>query len=66
MQTCFFALCGVIPKEQATERIKAFIQKAYGGRGEIVVQKNYAAVDQALAQADGSGRGARLRAELHG
>jgi pyruvate-ferredoxin/flavodoxin oxidoreductase len=49
MQTCFFALCGVIPKEQAIEQIKAFIQKAYGGRGEIVVQKNYAAVDQALA-----------------
>jgi pyruvate-ferredoxin/flavodoxin oxidoreductase len=49
MQTCFFALSGVIPKERAIEQIKASIQKAYGGRGEIVVQKNYAAVDQALA-----------------
>jgi pyruvate-ferredoxin/flavodoxin oxidoreductase len=49
MQTCFFALCGVIPKQQAIDKIKAFIQKAYGGRGEVVVQKNYAAVDQALA-----------------
>ncbi len=48
MQTCFFALSGVIPKDEATAQIKAFIQKAYGGRGEIVVQKNYAAVDQAL------------------
>jgi pyruvate-ferredoxin/flavodoxin oxidoreductase len=49
MQTCFFALCGVMPKEQAIERIKASIQKTYGGRGEVVVQKNFAAVDQALA-----------------
>jgi pyruvate-ferredoxin/flavodoxin oxidoreductase len=48
MQTCFFGLCGVIPKEQAIEQIKAFIKKAYGGRGEVVVQKNFAAVDQAL------------------
>jgi pyruvate-ferredoxin/flavodoxin oxidoreductase len=49
MQTCFFALSGVIPRDEAIAQIKAFIQKAYGGRGEIVVQKNYAAVDQSLA-----------------
>ena len=49
MQTCFFALCGVIPKDDAIEQIKAFIQKGYGGRGEFVVQKNFAAVDQSLA-----------------
>lgn len=49
MQTCFFALSGVLPKQEALERIKAFIKKAYGGRGEIVVKKNYEAVDQALA-----------------
>jgi pyruvate-ferredoxin/flavodoxin oxidoreductase len=49
MQTCFFALCGVIPKDDAIDHIKAFIQKAYGGRGEVVVQKNFAAVDQSLA-----------------
>ena len=49
MQTCFFALSGVLPREEAIAAIKRAIQKTYGKRGEAVVRKNYEAVDQALA-----------------
>ena len=48
MQTCFFAISGVLPREEAIEAIKYAIKKTYGKRGESVVQKNYAAVDAAL------------------
>ncbi|MFO7943762.1 MAG: pyruvate:ferredoxin (flavodoxin) oxidoreductase [Anaerolineales bacterium] len=48
MQTCFFAISGVLPRDQAIEEIKKAIRKSYGKRGEAVVQKNFAAVDQAL------------------
>ncbi len=49
MQTCFFAISGVLPREEAIEQIKKAIKKTYGKRGEEVVQKNYAAVDETLA-----------------
>jgi pyruvate-ferredoxin/flavodoxin oxidoreductase len=49
MQTCFFALSGVLPREQAIPKIKDFIRKTYGKRGEPVVRQNFAAVDAALA-----------------
>jgi pyruvate-ferredoxin/flavodoxin oxidoreductase len=49
MQTCFFAISGILPKDQAIEEIKKSIKKTYGKRGEAVVQQNYAAVDAALA-----------------
>jgi pyruvate-ferredoxin/flavodoxin oxidoreductase len=49
MQTCFFAISGVLPREEAIEQIKKSIYKTYGKRGEAVVAKNYAAVDHALA-----------------
>lgn len=48
MQTCFFAISGVLPKDEAIARIKDSIKKAYGKKGEEVVQKNYDAVDHAL------------------
>jgi pyruvate-ferredoxin/flavodoxin oxidoreductase len=48
MQTCFFAISGVLPKDQAIEEIKVMIQKSYGKKGEDVVKMNFAAVDQAL------------------
>ena len=48
MQTCFFAISGVLPREEAIAKIKEAIKKTYGKRGEAVVQKNYAAVDAAL------------------
>ena len=49
MQTCFFAISGVLPREEAIEQIKKAIKKTYGKRGDAVVQKNFAAVDHALA-----------------
>jgi pyruvate-ferredoxin/flavodoxin oxidoreductase len=49
MQTCFFAISGILPREQAIEQIKKAIKKTYGKRGEAVVKKNYEAVDQTLA-----------------
>ena len=48
MQTCFFAISGILPKDQAIEEIKKSIKKTYGKRGEAVVKQNYAAVDSAL------------------
>ncbi len=49
MQTCFFAISGVLPKDEAIEKIKYAIEKTYGKRGKSVVQQNYAAVDASLA-----------------
>ncbi len=49
MQTCFFALSGVLPRDEAIAQIKKAIQKTYGKRGEAVVQRNFAAVDATLA-----------------
>ncbi|HEX3748417.1 MAG TPA: pyruvate:ferredoxin (flavodoxin) oxidoreductase [Bryobacteraceae bacterium] len=48
MQTCFFAISGVLPKAEAIDAIKHSIEKTYGKRGESVVKKNFAAVDAAL------------------
>jgi pyruvate-ferredoxin/flavodoxin oxidoreductase len=49
MQTCFFAISGVLPRDEAIEQIKKSIKKTYGKRGESVVQRNFAAVDSSLA-----------------
>jgi pyruvate-ferredoxin/flavodoxin oxidoreductase len=48
MQTCFFAISGVLDKEVAVEKIKTSIRKTYGRRGEMVLRQNFAAVDAAL------------------
>ncbi len=48
MQTCFFAISNILPREQAIAEIKHAIKKTYGKRGEAVVQKNFEAVDQTL------------------
>jgi len=48
MQTCFFAISGVLPREQAIAEIKHSIEKTYGKRGDAVVKKNFDAVDQTL------------------
>ena len=50
MQVCFFAISGVLPKDEAIGRIKDAVKKTYGKRGEAVVKKNYAAIDSALDQ----------------
>ncbi len=49
LQTCFFALSGVLPVEEAIAAIKAAIEKSYGRKGEEMVRRNFAAVDGALA-----------------
>jgi pyruvate-ferredoxin/flavodoxin oxidoreductase len=49
MQTCFFAISGVLPRVEAIAKIKEAIQKTYGKRGEAVVRQNFAAVDATLA-----------------
>ncbi len=48
MQTCFFAISGILPKDEAIEQIKKAIKKTYGAKGEEIVKKNFAAVDQTL------------------
>ena len=49
MQTCFFAISRVLPREEAIARIKEAIEKTYGRKGQEVVRRNFAAVDQTLA-----------------
>jgi pyruvate-ferredoxin/flavodoxin oxidoreductase len=49
MQTCFFAISGVLPKDEAIEAIKKSIKKTYGSKGEEIVRKNFEAVDTTLA-----------------
>jgi pyruvate-ferredoxin/flavodoxin oxidoreductase len=49
MQTCFFAISGILPPADAIAAIKKAIQQTYGNRGEAVLKKNFDAVDQALA-----------------
>jgi pyruvate-ferredoxin/flavodoxin oxidoreductase len=48
MQTCFFAISGVLPRDEAIAAIKQAIEKTYGKRGEVIVRKNFAAVDATL------------------
>jgi pyruvate-ferredoxin/flavodoxin oxidoreductase len=48
MQPCFFALSGVLPREEATAALKAAIEEAYGKRGPAVVERNHAAIERAL------------------
>jgi pyruvate-ferredoxin/flavodoxin oxidoreductase len=49
MQTCFFAISGVLPREEAIAAIKRSIRKTYGRKGETVVEQNFVAVDKTLA-----------------
>ncbi len=48
MQTCFFAISGVLPRDKAIDKIKQAIRKTYGKKGEEVVRKNFEAVDRTL------------------
>lgn len=49
MQTCFFAISGVLPRDKAIDKIKYSIKKSYMRKGEEVVRKNFEAVDNTLA-----------------
>ncbi len=48
MQACFFALSGVLPRDEAIDQIKKAIEKTYKSKGQAVVDQNFAAVDAAL------------------
>ena len=49
MQTCFFYLSGILPQDEAIQAIKTTIKKTYGKKGDEIVEMNYHAVDQAVA-----------------
>ncbi len=49
MQTCFFAISGILPSEEAIAKIKAAAEKTYGKKGAAVVEKNYQAIDASVA-----------------
>lgn len=49
MQTCFFAISGVLPKDEAIQQIKKAIEKTYYKKGKAVIEQNFNAVDQTLA-----------------
>jgi pyruvate-ferredoxin/flavodoxin oxidoreductase len=49
MQTCFFAISGVLPREDAIAAIKRSIEKTYGKKGEDIIKQNFNAVDKTLA-----------------
>ncbi|QSZ42672.1 pyruvate:ferredoxin (flavodoxin) oxidoreductase [Sulfurimonas aquatica] len=48
MQTCFFAISNILPKEEAIEKIKNSIEKSYSSKGKKIVEMNYIAVDNTL------------------
>jgi pyruvate-ferredoxin/flavodoxin oxidoreductase len=50
MQPCFFQLAGILPAEQAIDRIKAFVEKTYAKRGPAVIARNFDAIDRSLAR----------------
>ncbi len=49
MQTCFFAISGILPKDEAIAKIKAAAEKTYGKKGPAVVKQNFMAIDASLA-----------------
>ncbi len=49
MQTCFFALTDVLPRERAIAAIKDAVERTYGRKGQRIIERNFHAIDQALA-----------------
>ncbi|WP_058556985.1 pyruvate:ferredoxin (flavodoxin) oxidoreductase [Thiohalocapsa sp. ML1] len=49
MQTCFFAISGILPKDEAIAQIKYAVKKTYGMKGQKLLERNYAAIDATLA-----------------
>ena len=48
MQTCYFAISGVLPRDEAIAQIKKYVEKTYGIKGKKIVELNYAAIDATL------------------
>ena len=49
MQTCFFSISGILPKDQAVASIKQAVEKTYGKKGKRLVDFNFKAIDETLA-----------------
>ncbi len=49
MQTCFFAISGILPSDQAVQAIKNAVEKTYGRKGRRMVDLNFKAIDETLA-----------------
>ena len=49
MQTCFFAISGILPKDEAIAQIKKAVEKTYGKKGQKLLDRNFAAIDATLA-----------------
>ena len=69
MQTCFFAISGILPQDEAIAAIKHAVEKTYGRKGRRIAELNYQAIDQTLAclhevavPAELSGQNARVKA----
>ncbi len=60
MQTAFFALSGVLPRDEAIAAIKSAIERTYGRRGREAIEQNFAAVDAALAHLERARIGAEV------
>jgi pyruvate-ferredoxin/flavodoxin oxidoreductase len=65
MQTCFFAISGILPRDEAIAQIKKSIKKTYGKRGDAVVQMNFAAVDGTLENLHEVKVPAQVAGDLH-
>ena len=68
LQTCFFELSNILPREEAIERIKSAIKKTYSKRGETIVERNFDAVDRsirALQKVEVPGTASGSRRMLH-
>ena len=50
MQTCFFAISGILPKEEAISAIKNAVEKSYGKKGRRIVEQNFSAIEGTLAE----------------
>jgi pyruvate-ferredoxin/flavodoxin oxidoreductase len=48
MQTCFFAISGILPRDEAIAKIKNAIKKTYGAKGDAIVEKNWKSVDRTI------------------
>ena len=64
LQTCFFAISGVLPRDKAIGHIKDAIRKTYEQKGQSVIDKNYAAVDGTLARLNEVPVPARITSEI--
>ncbi|EIC20699.1 pyruvate:ferredoxin (flavodoxin) oxidoreductase [Thiorhodovibrio frisius] len=49
MQTCFFAISGILPRDEAIAQIKKAVEKTYGKKGQHLLDRNYAAIDASIA-----------------